>query len=91
MCLLFSWRTFNCKFADFSSSEGLIVRTWFCCVCKPASFDDDVWLSFEVPSDELEGMGRVVTMWVTDLEKNFSSRCTWHVRQHTPHVLRTGL
>lgn len=53
---------------DFSSSDGLIVR---CCVFNcPADLEEDV----VVPDASASGIGRVVTMCVTDLEKNFSSR-----------------
>ena len=57
---------------DFSSNDGLIVR--ICELSCDTTDKEDVWdLLTDVAAILSQGGDRVVTTWVTSLEKNFSS------------------
>lgn len=67
---LFEWPSWPCTVGFLSRREGLIVRGWSSVLfawCEPGAADE---LS---EMGESGGMGRVVTIWVTALEKNFYS------------------
>ena len=59
--------------ACLSSREGFIVRGWI--DWELGIFDEDGSVSVGLVSLSA-GMGRVVTIWVTSFEKNFSSVCS---------------
>lgn len=48
---------------------------WPDCTCVAESREDEVWFADVSVSEGLGGIGREVTICVTDFEKNFSSRC----------------
>jgi hypothetical protein len=67
----FAAKLWLCPAEFLSRREGLIVRGWSSVL--PAGWVPDLVEVSEM--GESAGIGRVVTTWVTALEKNFSSCC----------------